>query len=146
MLLEVAAYGLAIRKVWPNLKEHWAEALSWFGGSPSRFPAHLDNLTLICAAPPEYWCRCLGLRPQKNGKFPVIAWLPFWKLVAALATKGLEVQFVVLGGSCDKSAQQATITHARVLELRSLTLDPSADRAALMEACQRTVHHSPSFR
>jgi hypothetical protein len=37
MLVEAAAYGIAIRKVWPILREHWVEALSWFEGPPSQY-------------------------------------------------------------------------------------------------------------
>jgi hypothetical protein len=54
MLVEVAEYGFAIRRVCPKLKGPWIEALSWFQGSPSRFPASLDKLTLVGVAPKEY--------------------------------------------------------------------------------------------
>jgi hypothetical protein len=41
MLVEVAAYGFAIQKVWPKLKDDWVKALSCFGESPPPFPASL---------------------------------------------------------------------------------------------------------
>jgi hypothetical protein len=37
MLVEVAAYGFAIQKVWPHLKEHWGQALAWCEAPPTRF-------------------------------------------------------------------------------------------------------------
>jgi hypothetical protein len=145
MLVEVSAYGFAIQKVWPILKEHWIEALSWCGGSPSQFPATIKKVTLICAAPEEYWCQCLGLLPgRKQGKFPLAAWPSFWKLVDALG-QWFDIHFVAVKGTWTNK-NKLTIISARVLELRSLTMDPAADRVSLIEACHRTVNHSPSFR
>ncbi len=121
MLVEVAAYGIAIRKVWPNLREHWVEALSWFEGSPSQFPTTLDKVTLVCVAPNEYWRRCLGQRGTDPGAFPSEAWPPFWALVDALGKKGFDTHFVAVEGSWNDTAGQPTITGARVLERRSLS-------------------------
>jgi len=127
MLVEVAAYGFAIRKVWPNLKQHWVEAVRWFGGSPSQFPAILDRVTLVGVAPDNYWSRCLGQVPgTEEGKFPSEAWAPFWKLVDALG-RWFDIYFVAVEGSWDDTAGLPTITRARVLDLRSLTLNSTAD-------------------
>jgi len=127
MLVEVAAYGFAIRKVWPNLKQHWVEAVRWFGGSPSQFPAILDRVTLVGVAPDNYWSRCLGQVPgTEEGKFPSEAWAPFWKLVDALG-RWFDIYFVAVEGSWDDTAGLPTITRARVLDLRSLTLHSTED-------------------
>jgi hypothetical protein len=142
MLVEVAAYGIAIRAVWRNLREHWVEALSWLDGSPSQFPPTLDKVTLVGAAPDEYWCRCLGQPETDPGAFPSEAWPPFSDLVDALGEKGFDIQFVAVTGKPNGTAGLPTITGARVIELRSL----SGRQRALVEACQGTVHHSPSFR
>jgi hypothetical protein len=126
MLVEVAAYGFAIRKVWPNLKDCWVKAVRRFQGSPSQFPADLDKLTLVGVAPEEYWCQCLGLLPgTKEGKFPSGAWRPFWELVDALGRWGFDIHFVAVEGNWDDNTQLPTITGARVLELRSRTLKPA---------------------
>ncbi len=117
MLVEVAAYGFAIRKVWPKLRDHWVEAVRWFGGSPSEFPATLDKVTLVGVAPDEYWSSCLGLHA---GAFPSEAWPPFWKLVDALG-RWFDIHFVAVEGSWDDAAELPTITGARVVELRSLS-------------------------
>ena len=118
MVVEVAAYGFAIRKVWPNLKDCWVKAVRRFEGSPSQFPATLDKVTLVGVAPEKYWCRCLGQLPgTKAGAFPSEAWPPFWELVDAFG-KWFNIKFVAIEG------RLPTITGARVLELRSLTLNP----------------------
>jgi len=121
MLVEVAAYGFAIQKVWPKLKDHWVEALSWFGGSPSQFPATSDRVTLVGVAPDEYWSSCLGLPGTNAGAFPSEAWPPFWKLVDALG-RWFDIHFVAINkGSWDDTKGSPKITGARVLELRSLS-------------------------
>jgi hypothetical protein len=158
MLVEVAAYGFAISKVWPNLKDYWGEAVRRFEGSPLDFPATLGEVTLVGVAPDAYWCQCLGLLPQtKKGEFPPPAWTPFWKLIDALR-KWFNIRFVAVEGiwNNEDSGRSPTITGAREIDLRSLTPDPAADasaqrlarasRDALLEAYQKTVHHSPSFR
>lgn len=122
MLVQVAAYGIAIRKVWRNLREHWVEALSWFEGSPPQFPSTLDRVTLVCVAPDDYWRSCLGQPGTNAGAFPPEAWPPFWALVDALGKKGFDTHFVAVEGSWNDNDTegQPTITGARVLELRSL--------------------------
>lgn len=125
MLVEVAAYGFAIRKVWPNLRKHWIKAVHGFGASPSNFPETLDDLklTLVGVAPEEYWCRCLGLLTgTKEGKFPSAAWPPFWKLVDAFG-KWFDIRFVAVEGSRNDRTGVPIITRARTLELRSRTLN-----------------------
>jgi len=127
MVVEVAAYGFAIREVWPKLKDHWIKAVSWFGGSPSQFPAILDRVTLVGVAPKEYWLRCLGQLPGTNqGKFPCGAWPPFWELVDALG-KWFVIHFVALQGTGNDENGRPKITGAQILDLRSLTLNSTAD-------------------
>ncbi len=118
MLVEVAAYGFAIRKVWPTLKDQWAKAVSPSGALPSQFPASLDRVTLVGVAPEEYWSRSLGRWPKtEEGKFPAEAWPPFWELVDALG-RWFDIHFVAVEGVWN-DAGLPTITGARVLELRS---------------------------
>jgi hypothetical protein len=113
MLVEVAAYGFAIQKVWPHLKEHWRQALAWCA-PPTQFPATLDRVTLIAVAPETYWVRSLGqLTGTKKGRFPPEAWPPFWELVDAL-TKWFDIHFVAVAGSY---GTELTITGARIINL-----------------------------
>jgi hypothetical protein len=126
MLVEVAAYGFAIQKVWPKLKDDWGKALCQVEGNSLPLPATLDKLTLVGVAPKEYWCQCLGRLPDvKKWKFPERAWPSFWKLVDAFG-KWFDIHFVAIEGSWDDTKQLPKITGARVLELRSLTLSPAA--------------------
>jgi hypothetical protein len=118
MLVEVAAYGFAIRKAWPALKDHWARALGSGGAQSSQFPESLDRLTLIGVAPEEYWSRSLGRWPTtKAGAFPAEAWPPFWQLVDALG-RWFDIHFVAVEGIWN-DVGLPTITGARVLDLRS---------------------------
>jgi hypothetical protein len=118
MLVEVAAYGFAIRKVWPKLRDDWIEAVSWIEASPLQFPPSLEKVTLIGVAPEEYWARCLGRFPKtRAGAFPSEAWPPFWELVDALG-KWFNIHFVAVEGSWEDPGLP-TITGARIVELRS---------------------------
>jgi hypothetical protein len=152
MLLEVAAYGFAIRIVWPHLKSEWARAINWFG--QPQLPENLDRVTLVGVAPVGYWCQCLGLLPEtQGGQFPPDAWRPFWQLVDALGG-WFDIHFVAVEGIWDSDVMGGSpaITGARILDLRSLTLDPSlgtaaqahsqAGRNALLEGYRRTVVRS----
>lgn len=128
MLVEVAAYGFSILKVWPNLLDDWAKTMRPYEGSPSQFPPRLERLRLIGVAPREYWCRCLGsVAKTKKGKFPEDAWPNFWKLVDALG-KWFEIHFVAIEGGWDEVKELPKMTGARVLDLRSLSLNPAAKK------------------
>ena len=128
MLVEVAAYGFAIRKAWPSLKDDWVKFVSWFGVSSLQFPATLERVTLIGVAPAEYWLQCLGLlRRTKKGQFPPGAWPPFWELVDTLREKWLfDIDFVAVEGTWgdDGTGGSPTINGARVLDR---TLNPAAN-------------------
>jgi hypothetical protein len=115
MLVEVAAYGFAIREAWPRLKGEWYNAI---GASSSLFPTSLDRVTLIGVAPEEYWSRCLGRLPKtKAGAFPAEAWPTFWELVGALR-RCFDIHFVAVDGSWNDKGLP-TIMGARVLDFQS---------------------------
>jgi hypothetical protein len=119
MLVEVAAYGLALMKAWPTLKDHWIDALSHSGKSRRDWPLRLDGITVIGAAPEQYWDRCLGKIPGTAArKFPPDAWPDFWRLVDDFRKKGVDTHFVAIAG------ELRNLTGARVLPLRSVTLKP----------------------
>jgi hypothetical protein len=125
MLVEVAAYGVAIRKVWPNLREHWAKAPCRLEGSPSQFPPTLDRVTLVGVAPEEYWRSCTGRPRMIRGAFPTEAWPCFWHLVDRLKP-WFEIHFVALEGKLDDGAGLPTIAGAHELDLKSLTMKSAA--------------------
>jgi len=128
MLVEMAAYGFAIRKVWPKLKDCWMSAIQGLGESRSQLPETLDKVTLIGVAPEEYWCQCLGLlHESKRGKFPPEAWPSFWKLVDAFGTYFV-IYFVAVRGVWNNEDMRKlpTISCARVLDLRSISANPKS--------------------
>jgi hypothetical protein len=47
MLVEVAAYGFAISKVWPKVKDHRVEAVRWLDARSLQFPVNLDKISLV---------------------------------------------------------------------------------------------------
>ena len=127
MVVEVAAYGFAIIEAWPNLKDEWVKASRRFVESPAEFPPKLERLTLLGAAPDEYWNRYLGRRPEtKAGKFPTQAWPCFWHLVDRLKP-WFDIHFVALDGALKHRVKLPTITGARELDLQSLTMKLAAD-------------------
>ncbi len=120
MVVEVAAYGFAILKVWPNLREHWAKALSI---SQSNLREELERVTLVCVAPKEYWCSCMGRPGMDPGAFPTEAWPCFWHLVDRLKP-WFDIHFAALhdSGNYDETGKPE-INRAEELNLRSLTMN-----------------------
>jgi hypothetical protein len=62
MLVEAAAYGVAVRKAWREcLRDEWAKAV---GMEVSSLPEELPACQLVCAAPAEYWDNWTGNSPR----------------------------------------------------------------------------------
>jgi hypothetical protein len=104
VLVEAAAYGVALRKLWNTPSSKFR--LEWSRGLRSRFagaevPSRLGPLTLICAAPKEYWARCVGCRGNRGAVNPE-GWRSIWKLVGAFQSKGFRVECAQL--SCSSMA------------------------------------------
>jgi len=132
MVVEVAAYGFAIQKVWPNLREHWAKALSV---AESQLPEKLERVTLVCVAPEAYWHSCTGLHRTIPGAFPAEAWPCFWHLVDHLKP-WFEIHFVALEGILDDGGGLPTITGAHELDLRSLTMKSATGNPDSAQQCE----------
>ncbi len=104
MIVEAAAYGVAIRKLWNTpASKFWIE---WSQGLKSRFadaevPSQLGPLTLICAAPKEYWARCVGHQGSRGAVNPE-GWRSIGKLVGAFQSRGFRVECAQL--SCSSMA------------------------------------------
>lgn len=99
MLLEMAAYGVALRVAWPTLMEpEWEMAMRTAWGARGPDTADLGRLTLIGAAPPAYWARVRGADPRDvAGRVPASAWPPFCELVAELGRRGdFAIRFAVV--------------------------------------------------
>jgi hypothetical protein len=89
MLVEMVAYGVALRKAWPNLSEpHWREAMRRWTGDENSIPTDLGRVTLIGVAPPEYWARARGTDPaDRSGRVPSDAWPYFCELAAEIGRR-----------------------------------------------------------
>jgi len=136
MLVEVAAYGFAIRKVWPNLKPYWIEALGFPRSRSLQLPETLDKVTLICLAPEEYWCWCLGLLPgHKNLMFPIDAWPSFWRLIDGLGA-WFDIHFAAVEGRWIIKSELPEIFSARLLDLRLITSSPAAANSEQEQPCK----------
>jgi Holliday junction resolvase-like predicted endonuclease len=94
-LLEAAAYGIALKKVWPLINKQWEDAAKRLGieVTPS---LHLLSCPLAIIAPSDYWENCIGSAAQKrkSGQILPDAWRPFHQLVSALAQRGLPATFL----------------------------------------------------
>ncbi len=110
MLVEMTAYGLAIREGWTQLKADWETAMNGRFGKQIVLPDKLLRMTLIGIAPEEYWDRFRGKSPKD--------WSSYWRLVDAL-TADFDICFAVVDGSWNDPLPQ--VTGARVLNLRELT-------------------------
>ena len=129
MLLEMAAYGIALRKAWSlpraqsTLKPDWEEAMRNVG-RPVDAPEHLDRVSLIGIAPQPYWDRALGrAHKERAGRVPREAWPVFCRLVDELSSRcNFDISFAVVdaaeqevpgGGAGLELATQLEATAAR---------------------------------
>jgi hypothetical protein len=96
VVLEAVRYGVALRKLWPSLRDEWIKALEEQGLLPKEpLPLDLKHCQLICAAPSEYW-DARGPRTPSGPEYRS-AWIVFHDLCAKLKTvHGFSVEFVSL--------------------------------------------------
>ena len=98
-LIEAVAYGIAIRKAWPNLAEQWRSRVAELKlNLPTPSLDRLESCPLVVAAPDYYWelqNRSSNQKHCTDQPFPDF-WNPFHKLRAALAARGLPVTFLEL--------------------------------------------------
>lgn len=125
VIVEVAAYALALRKSWKGaFRDDWCEALRTHG-IKAEVPLEWGSCRLVCAAPKKFWKRRLGLLGAE-GKIRAQAWKPFFDLVDAFGRHGLSFEFVSVDfKGCDKSrdfkdlaAGLPIVTGARAVPLR----------------------------
>jgi hypothetical protein len=97
-IVEGAAYALALRKAWPHrLRGDWVEALARRLGPEmaeriDAIPAVLDDVTVVVAAPEQYWHRRIGAPlTRTNGRVPPEAWPVLRALISALGERGIRI-------------------------------------------------------
>ena len=97
-IVEGAAYAVALRKAWRHrLREDWRHALAEHlpGDVAERIdalPAALDDVTVLVAAPEDYWNRRIGTPlTRTNGRVPPDAWPVLRALLSGLGERGIRI-------------------------------------------------------
>ncbi len=109
MVLEAAAYAVALRKNWRRFREEWVDHLAGLG-TPGRtlggIPAQLTTVPLVAAAPASFWIDWLPVT-KKGRKVGPETWQSFRSLLAELSRVGLPVTFVSISGNDGDEARLA---------------------------------------
>lgn len=86
LLVQAAAYGLALQKAWPSFRGEWLRETAKHGFT-SPLPTALLPCRLVCAAPHEYWDNWLTEHPMLSA---------LETLRSALAIRGLPCEFALV--------------------------------------------------
>lgn len=100
MVLEAAAYAVALRKNWPRFRLEWINHLTLLGLSDevlSGIPALLETVPLVAAAPASFWIDWLPVT-EKGRTVTRETWLSFQSLLTKLEAAKLPVKFVSISG------------------------------------------------
>jgi hypothetical protein len=100
VLVQAAAYGIAIQQAWPVFHVEWAKMLKKDYGLTASLEGQLSACPLVCAAHEQYWDEWFGNTPRAKTVSPK-AWVALSRLVAALAAHGLPATFVGLDYKLD---------------------------------------------
>ncbi len=100
MVLEAAAYAVALQENWGNFRKEFADHLAYYKTSKkSKLPKKLRRVPLVAAAPASFWLEWSPLTKAGRTK-PVQSdtWKEFGNLLSALGTEGFPVSFLSLSG------------------------------------------------
>ncbi len=101
MLLEAAAYAVALRKNWKRFREEWIARLTALDISKSissQVPQELTTVPLVAAAPASFWIDWLPVT-KKGSTVSKDTWKSFKALLDELAKEKLPVSFVSISGN-----------------------------------------------
>ncbi|WP_254511372.1 hypothetical protein [Anatilimnocola floriformis] len=117
MVVEAAAYGVAMMKAWSVFGPQWAKVVHEKYGLDLEPSPQLKCCPLVCAAPETYWAEWLGNNPRAATVTPG-AWVAVRKLIAALAERGLPATFWALEliPSTDEASNLPLIGRVRGLD------------------------------
>lgn len=100
MVLEAAAYAVALRKNWPRFRSEWITHLTLLQ-IPDKIitsvPAVLETVPLVAAAPASFWIDWLPVT-EKGLTVSRETWLSFQSLLTKLQAAKLPVTFVSISG------------------------------------------------
>lgn len=100
MVLESAAYAVALRKNWNAFRPEWINRLKMLEVPPElieRVPSTLELVPLVAAAPASFWIDWLPVT-EKGLTVTGETWLSFKSLLAELTVMNLPVSFVSISG------------------------------------------------
>jgi hypothetical protein len=106
MVLEAAAYAVALRHNWKNFRPQFVESLQKMGLDPafiSKLPSELTTVRLLGVAPAEYWSDWLPVTAKGMTVTPA-AWDAFRRLLDALHNEQLPTAFVSIYGDPKRPA------------------------------------------
>jgi len=100
MVLEAAAYAVALRKNWDRFRREWIDLLDRLGTSEeviSRVPQQLTRVPLVAAAPASFWIDWLPVT-EKGKTVTLETWRAFQRLLSEFEKMELPVSFVSISG------------------------------------------------
>lgn len=104
IVLEAAAYAVALRANWSNFREEYVDRLTQLTVSHEvidGIPDELHEVRLVGAAPAGYWLDWLPVT-EKGRTISNSTWQSFSSLLDALGSAGLPTSFVSLSGDSDQ--------------------------------------------
>jgi hypothetical protein len=99
MVLEAAAYAVALRKNWEKFRPEFIERLKQLDVAENtidKVPETLTKVTLVCAAPAGFWIDWLPVTAK--GNIALSSWQGFNCLLKAFENAKLPVTFVSISG------------------------------------------------
>lgn len=100
IVLEGAAYAIALRKNWDQFRPEWISKLKELEVPDrviSKVPQSLSRVPLVAAAPASYWIDWLPVTP-KGREVSDESWVSFQQLLSELRREELPVAFVSIAG------------------------------------------------
>jgi len=101
IVLEAAAYAIALRKNWDVFRTEFVGRLKQLtvpASTIERVPSSLTQVGLVCAAPASFWIDWLPVTDKGCSEFLPEAWRAFTLLLNAFEKKQLPVSFVSISG------------------------------------------------
>ena len=98
MLIQAAAYAVALRKAWQDgiFGSEWTSKIRKYGFELNHLSTKLVVVPLVCLAPTEFWQNWIG-RTKRAKRVEPDDWHAFMELLAGFAVRGFPATFVQLG-------------------------------------------------
>ena len=100
MVLEAAAYAVALRVNWENVRQEFKSRLNELDLPADQVPDSLGEVRLVGVAPASYWIDWLPVT-AKGRQVESKTWSSFSSLLTALSNEGYPTSFLSLSGDLD---------------------------------------------